>query len=335
MNFSMTKYKLPLTISGATILLVGICTLVFLKVQNQEEVIVYCPESATPIIIAEPNWDSAQLNTSIISRIIEEGFGCKTEVIPGGTTTITDGLIDGRFDIIAEMWVNTAPEKYSDAKEQGVIRELGNVFTSEEGWYVPRYLVESPDSPAYGLTHVDQLPEYADVFTTENELGIFHNCTETWFCKKINDQKFQEYNLEDHFINKSHSSAGGLDSSIAGAFQNKEPWLGYYWSPTKITATYDLIKLKEEPFSDTCWDTDRACAYPASQIMLAGHGESLDSYHPAIVSFLEQYRTDTETLQKYLTFDDFSYASNLYLEQNQNVWTKWLPEDVSRNLTPE
>ena len=35
-------------------------------------------------------------------------------------------------------------------------------------------------------------------------------------------------------------SAAGLDGSIAKAYENKEPWLGYYWAPTAILGKYPM-----------------------------------------------------------------------------------------------
>lgn len=337
MNLShiIQKIILPL-LAILTLLILSWFYFSWKEAQETAPMISYCPEGAPPIIIAEPNWDSAELNTAIVQKILEDGFDCDTEIIPGGTTSITKGLIDGRFDITTEMWVNTAPENYIEARNSGVVRELGNVFTSEEGWYVPRYLVEGPDAPLAGLTHVDQLAEYAPFFAlTSDEKPVFHNCVGTWFCKNVNDQKLEAYGLTDIFINKTHTSAEGLDSSIAGAFQQKEPWIGYYWAPTKITSLYDLVKLEEDSYSDSCWADTKACAYPTSQIILAGHGESLDTYDPVVISFFEQYSVDAATLQKYLGQDDLSLAAEAYLNENQKTWSRWVPANVAKKLNQD
>lgn len=293
----------------------------------------YCSDLERPIVIAEPNWHSAELNTHILKYILEIGFGCDTEIIPGGTTTIADGLIDGRFDITSELWTNTAPDSYLQAVEQGIVTELGTVFTSEEGWFVPDYLVNGPDAPAAGLTRVDQLEDYADVFPQdENGLIIFNDCATTWFCKSVNQEKFEAYDFESVLAPTTNISADGLDSSIAGAFQNKEAWLGYYWSPTKITATYNLVKLREAPYSKECWETDKQCSYPQSEIVLAGHTESLATYDPAIIAFLEQYSLSQDIIQTYLGYDDISLGAIDYLKDNQAVWSRWVPEASSATL---
>ena len=51
-------------------------------------------------------------------------------------------------------------------------------------------------------------------------------------------------------------------AEIYGAYEKKEPWLGYMWGTADpaLKADLDLVRLEEAPYTQECWDADQNCA---------------------------------------------------------------------------
>ena len=63
--------------------------------------------------------------------------------------------------------------------------------------------------------------------------GKFKNCPDGWGCRIVNDNLIRAFNLEDSGIEVfNHGSGETLATSMAAAYENEEPWFGYYWGPT-------------------------------------------------------------------------------------------------------
>ena len=58
--------------------------------------------SKKTLVMADLNWDSAQVHNRIAGFIIEKGYGYKLEFIPGGTIPLWAGLTRGDVDINME-----------------------------------------------------------------------------------------------------------------------------------------------------------------------------------------------------------------------------------------
>ena len=59
------------------------------------------------VSIAEMNWASAQLMANVDKIILEEGYGCQVEIVPGDTMpTFTSMNEKGQPDVAGELWTN-------------------------------------------------------------------------------------------------------------------------------------------------------------------------------------------------------------------------------------
>ena len=95
------------------------------------------------LVFADLNWDSAQVHSRIAAFIIENGYGYKTEYIPGGTIPLWAGLTRGDVDINMECWVDNQQEAYDKGIAAGKVIDLGSNFPdSWQGWLVPTYVVK-------------------------------------------------------------------------------------------------------------------------------------------------------------------------------------------------
>ena len=59
------------------------------------------------LVIAEQNWASAELMANVDKIILEEGYGCEVELVPGATMPTFTSMNDkGTPDMNPEQWAN-------------------------------------------------------------------------------------------------------------------------------------------------------------------------------------------------------------------------------------
>ncbi|UCH26586.1 MAG: ABC transporter substrate-binding protein [Trueperaceae bacterium] len=298
-----------------------------------------------PIVFAGLDWDSAQANNAIAGHILEAGFGCTTEDIPGSTVPLVQGLVRGDIDINMEIWFNTAPDTWHEAVETGEVLDLGlNMAAQELSFLVPRYLVEGDaergiEALAPGLRSIEDLPEHAALFKDpeEPDKGRYYNCIIGWQCELVNNNKFKAYDLEGVFTNFRPGTAAALASSLAAAYEKGEPWLGYYWGPTWVLGEYDMIALEEPAYSDECWAGDQGCAFPTSIVNVSVSREFADNASQEMLDFLEAFELDSVMVSRLLAFmrtndAEASDAALEFLKNESDVWTSWVSEEVAERV---
>ena len=71
------------------------------------------------ISIANMNWASANLMAEVDKVILEKGYGCEVELIPGATMpTFTSMNEKGEPDVAPEFWANAALEALTKATDE-------------------------------------------------------------------------------------------------------------------------------------------------------------------------------------------------------------------------
>ena len=283
----------------------------------------------------------------ILQFIFEHGYGYETTAIPGGTIAMTQGLIDGDLDIAPEMTAEVQPP-YAEAVEQGTVIDHGLMFTgSDQGWFVPTYMIEGDEARgiepmAPNLRHVDDLPEYAHLFTDpeDPEKGRFYDCIAGWECQKTNEAKFEAYGLDEHFNQFMPGSDSALAASLVSAVERGEPWFGYYWEPTWVFGLVDLTKLEEPEYTEECWaqimSGEEACAYKVNDVNIATTPEFAES-ETEVVEFLTNAETTVDQINAALSYmrdtDAEPYEAALwFFSEYEDVWTDWVPEDVAERV---
>ena len=76
------------------------------QVTRVVEVEVMAPEGPKDtIVFSDLNWTSAQVQNRIAQYIVEHGYGFPTDVIPGGTLPLFQGLKQGDTHVTMEIWL--------------------------------------------------------------------------------------------------------------------------------------------------------------------------------------------------------------------------------------
>jgi len=304
-----------------------------------------CPVDDT-IMFGGLDYGSAAFHTAVARKILEEGYGCETDVIPGTTLVLNQGLARGDVDILMEVWTANTAQAFLDAEEEGKVTRLGATFPDAiEGWFVPRYLVEGEDAKAPNLTSVEQLDEYKMLFQDpeEPDKGRFYNCVVGWQCEVVNSKKLVAYGLDDDYTNVRPGAGAALEAAVESAYLRRRPVLFYHWMPTWLIGRYDFVMLEEPPYDPETWEAmmeaeepTAATAYPETKVVIGANTE-FTAKSEALTAFLDAYSTTSAQTSRALAFmqeNDASAeeAAEAFLRENEDVWSQWVPQDAMEGV---
>ena len=194
------------------------------------------------ISIANMNWASANFMAEVDKIILEEGYGCNVELVPGATQpTFASMQEKGEPDVAPEFWANAAIIALNKAVDEGRMHSLNKapITGLGEGWWVlPATLEKHPE-----LTTAEAILARPDLFPHPEDpsKGGFHICPPGWNCELSNRNLYKAFDMEAKgWAIVETGSAAGLDGSIAKAAERGENWFGYYWSPTALIGKYDM-----------------------------------------------------------------------------------------------
>ena len=292
-------------------------------------------DAKAPIVFGAPNWQSAELQTWIAKYIVEHGYGYPTDVIPGGTILLLQGLSQADVHVMMEVWLPNATEAWEKALGEGTVAPAGESLRENwQGFVIPQYVKDQYP----GLVSVTDLFDYIEVFATSDSRGKvrFLNCISGWACEEVNTQKIASYGLTDHVQSIDPGSQSALWADLAGSYARGEPWIGYAWSPTLVSARYDLYLLEEPPYSDECWETTKACAYETGTVLIGVHA-SLPDRAPDVMEFFDRWDYAVASQNELVLWLDENNAATEdgaihFLRTQRDVWSAWVPDDVAERV---
>ena len=300
-------------------------------------------EVSHPVRFGGMNWESNLVLTEVERRIIEKGYGCKTEVLPTETLPALAALERGDLDVVAEIWQNSIAEPWAKALARGKVKAVGDVFTGFEGWYIPRYTAEKLPE----LKKVSDLPRFKDSFSDPEDpaKGRFYGCPPGWGCEVVISQIFKaDKALADAFNVHSPGTGAAQKAAIMTSYKRKRDLVFYYWGPTPLAGTTDLVRLEFPPHDAAkhkCL-TDAQCAnpevvdYPENPVLTAANVQFAKEA-PKLTEFLSKVKLPTEvvnaTLAQMEENDlDPGAAADWFLKNQQEVWSSWLPAEVAERV---
>jgi|GEM_PF-5650010 len=220
---------------------------------------------SAPVRFAEIGWDSGKFFTEVARALVERGFGCKTETLPGTNPITLAAVINGNLDVFVEYWQGRT-ESVQAAARAGKVHIVGELVQGGgvEGFYVPEYVIKG--DPARGiapmapdLKYLADLPKYKALFRDDEDprKGRLYNCQTGWECELNNNQRMKAYGLHATFNNFRPGSGAALESAITAAFERGRPIVFSYFAPSSILGKYKAVMLEEPPFNEACWKTLR------------------------------------------------------------------------------
>lgn len=290
------------------------------------------------VSITEMNWASAQVVTAVSKFIMEQGYGCKVTVVPSATVTGATSLVEnGKPDLVTELWLNGAPAVVK-LIESGKAIDLGKVLSDGgiEGWYIPKYVVDK--NP--------ELAKIEGVLANPKAVGsMLHQCPEGWGCKNVNASLAKALDIESKGIKVFvHGSGETLATSLASAYSEKKPWMGYYWEPTAILGKYDMVRVDfgvTDAAIHKC-NADVKCEkvgvsnFPPSPVHTITT-KAFAEREPAVVEMMKNVSFTNKEMGAVLAWKKDNKASSQdaavhYLTKYKDRWSKWINDDAKKKL---
>jgi glycine betaine/proline transport system substrate-binding protein len=254
----------------------------------------------------------------------------------------------GEPDVAPEGWIDLLPQVVSDGVKQGRLVEGATALTDGgiQGWYIPQYVADAhPDVKTIpdALKHPELFPAPEDP-----SKGAVFNGPQGWGGTVATAQFFKAYDGDKHnFTLVDTGSAAGLDGSIAKAYEHKQGWVGYYWSPTSLLGKYKMVRLGfGVPSTDAVeWkrcNTVASCPDPKPNVWPTDHVVTLlttkfaDRAGPAL-DYLKTRGWSNDTVQKVMAWMTDNQATGedgakYFLKNYEPVWAKWVSPDTAAKI---
>ena len=287
------------------------------------------------IVFSDLNWTSAQVQNRIAQYIVEHGYGYPTDVVLGATLPNFQGLQKGAIHVTMEIWLPNQSLGWEKALEIGDVASVGTSLVGDwqSTFVIPKYIAdENPDLK----TPQDLMkPEYQELFATADSRGKARlvACVIGWSCEVVNGEQIQAYGLGDHLHVINPGSQEAMFAEVYAAYDKKEPWLGYMWGTGDPGLKLDLVRLEEEPYTEECWDADKACAFDESLVLVAVH-KSLLPRAPDVIGFLQNWEFSIDVYKEIFQWMDANPGSEaseaaLWFLNNNRIWEDWIPSDIA------
>ncbi|MBI2856247.1 MAG: ABC transporter substrate-binding protein [Chloroflexi bacterium] len=330
------------------------------------------PAAKEVIRFHDGQWGSLWVHNAVARYIVENGYGYPTEEIQGTTGTMLVTLIEGDIDVNMEIWRMNLPAWYNEHTASGVLVDLAGYTDPEEslpagakgqviafsgqGFYVPRYVIEGdPDRGieplAPDLKSVLDLPDYWELFKDPNDpsKGAVFNCIIGWECQKINRAKWYAYGLYDTYNVVEPGGGAALKAAVVGPYEAGEPFLSYYWEPTDVVNTRDLVLLEEPERTEACiaaldaamaagepYESEIGCAFASGDVHTGVH-KSLVERAPEVTEFLANLYMGASVLaelEQWKGENDVEWrdVGVKFLKENRDMWTSWITDANAQEI---
>ncbi|MBI6630663.1 ABC transporter substrate-binding protein [Pontibaca salina] len=300
----------------------------------------FAAEECGEVSIAEMNWASAGIVVAVSNFLLEQGYGCDVTIVPSDTTPAVTSLSENNEpDIVPELWPNSASDAYEKLKQDGRIVELTSVLDpgGVEGWWIPTYLAEAHPE----LTTIEGVLENPDLVG-----GMFNNCPDGWGCRTVSDNLLRAFDVEGAGIEVfNHGSGETLATSMAAAYQNQEPWFGYYWAPTTPLGKFDMTSIDLGDYDEAAHLANQnpdnpdpqPSAFPNAPVLTVMTKDFAEN-HPEIAELMSNVTFETDTMSQLLAWQDENNATNEeaavhFLTNNAGVWADWLNDAAREKLS--
>ena len=300
------------------------------------------------VTIADMNWSSASLIANIDRFILEHGYECDAELIPGDTMPTGTSMIEkGQPDVAPELWSNSLKDALDKGVEEKRLRYAGKALVDggEEGFWVPSYLVEKYPE----MKTIEGIEKHAKLFEhpEDPDKSAFYSCPAGWNCQISAGNLFKAMKLDESgFVIVDPGSAAGLSGSIAKAYERQEPWFGYYWAPTAVLGKYNMVKvdfgsgIDEEEFvkctTNAECDSPKTTMYPPSPVHTVTTEKFAASAPEAYEYFTKRGFTNADMNQILAWMEDNQAdgeeAMFYFLEEYPQIWQQWVPQDVAKKV---
>jgi glycine betaine/proline transport system substrate-binding protein len=290
--------------------------------------------SDVTINIAVNPWVGAAANANLAKVLLEDELGYTVELTEIDEFAQFPALSTGDLDATLEVWPSGHAKDYKKYIEanNGVVDggQLGVI--GQIGWWIPTYMLD--DHPE--LASWEGLKGNEDMFKTA-ESGDAGQLVDGDPSYVTFDQAIADnlgLNLKVVYAGSEAAELSGLDA----AYQKKEPYLFYFWTPHWAQSKYDLTMIELPEVTPACEDAalndaDKyACAYPQDDLYKAFNAD-LETRAPAAFAFLSAMNYSNDD-QNGIALDinnkmDPAEAAQKWIDANPSAWQPWVDAGLS------
>ena len=306
------------------------------------------------LVIAEQNWASAELMANVDKIILEKGYGCEVELVPGATMPTFTSMNDkGTPDMNPEQWANAVyePLKVAVAEKRIIVANKAPITGLGEGWWItPGTIKKHPKIKGMTAVEILEHPEWFP-YKEDPSKGAFMGCPAGWGCQLANANLFKAFEMEKKgWVLIDPGSAAGLDGSISKAADSGDPWFGYYWNPTSMVGKYDLQPVDfgvpyggDENWNGCIVKPEQECANPKPSAWIESEVNSLVTANFAktggkdVLKYVEKRTYPGPVMNGMLVYmaDNQAKGSDAaieFLKQHESVWSKWVSAGAKKKI---
>lgn len=295
------------------------------------------------IRVTDNQFDSQGLHNAIAKIIVEKGFEDYTfETSTGSSTMNWQSIIAGDIDLDIESWTENVATYEEDVKSGDIVDVGVLVPDSQQGYYVPRYVVEGDkergiEAVAPDLKTVADLKNYSHLFMDDEnpDKGRVYGAIPGWMIDEVLFKKFEYHNLGENYTYFRVGNEATLFASLASAYNLKEPWVGYCYEPTWVAGKLDLIRLTDEPYNEKDYQ-DGKTDFPLQKLKIVSNGNFKEKA-PEIHTFFSKFQTGSEIVNAGLAYMDDKQATHeeaaiWLLKENDKLLDDWLKPDQAKKV---
>lgn len=301
------------------------------------------------VTIASMTWQSAEVTASLDKMILEKGYGCDAEIVPGDTVPSLTSIIEKQSpDVIPEGWVSLQPKLVASGMAENRIKLTVDVLSDGgvNGWWIPKYFADAHPE----IKTIQDAMNNPKLFPSPEDpsKGAVYNGPQGWGSTLITSQLFKAYGGEKAgSVLVDPGSAAGLDGTIAKAYERKEPWLGFYWAPTAILGKYPMVRLDfAAPEDDAEWARCMTVAdcpdpkpgvWPKDRVATVVSEKFYKSADKDVLAYFEKRSWSNETVSTLLSHMTDEQATGedgakYFLKNNQDIWEKWVSPEAAEKI---
>ena len=301
-----------------SILLVGLVVLSLLAGCSSNK-----KDDKDKIVLGTFSYESCEVSNRILEIIFEQGYGRDVELTAVETSSGMLGLERGDLSATSELWLDNRREWFEENDNKTVV-SAHDTFSGkvEQGWYVPKYVVD--DHPE--IRSVEDLITYSTVFKVNGKNGQFFNAPSGWNSSIITGMRFEGYGLSNDYDLVDPGSGSGLDMLIASTYNNRTPFVTYYWEPTWILGAYNMVKLDEPEYDESLWNDENKylCSYPEPIVKIIVNKEFYDDEsNKEVVEVLNKYTIEASLMNSILSASqETDYNTSIIKTMKENDWWK-------------
>jgi len=300
------------------------------------------------VTIANMNWQSGELLAYVDKIILSSGYGCKVEMVAGDTVPSAISMVEKNSpDIISESWVNVIPDIIERGLSEKKILIVSDALPDGgvNGLWIPQYFAqEHPE-----IRTLQDVLKNPHLFPHPEDpgKGAIITSPSGWAAVTIIEQLFKANKGEESgFVLVDPGSSAGLDGSLIRAYERRQPWVGYYWSPTSLLGKYPMVRIDlGAPYHEAEWkrcttvadcNDPKLTEWPAEKVQTLVTTSFAERAGPAL-SYLEKRNWSNEFVSQLMAYMAENQATGeegaqYFLANHKDVWSQWVPADIAANI---